>query len=195
MTENKTVTLWQIGRDNSPGKIAPQAGNWLAEYNYTVEIDRDPIDHPSIPQLLAIPTILTTEQECLATGKLNIYFSLDRNYQTDELKLFYGCFGKQENRFLLDGQALFNLKVQSNSKELQQIEITLPEMTAGDHILTITVSGEQQNQDYQVISYLKLEALKPETLKREKVKLLPVPEDWAAWIADKAKLNIWNQLW
>lgn len=195
MTKNKTVTLWQIGRDNSPEKIAPQAGNWLAEYNYTVEIDRDPIHHPSIPQLLAIPSVSTTEQECLATGKLNIYFSLNRNYQTNELKLFYGCFGKQENRFLLDGQALSSLQVQSESEELQQIEITLPEMTVGDHILTIKVTGEQQNLDYQVISYLKLEVLKPETLKREKVKLLPIPDNWATWIADKAQLNIWNQLW
>ncbi len=205
MTETKAVTLWQIGRDDSPAEIEPKQGSWFREYNYTVEIDSDSINNPSIPQLVAIPHTQADNQEHLSTGKLNIYFTLDCNHEAEELTLFYGCFGRQKSCFLLDGQPLLNPVIKSSSEEFQQLEITLPKMTVGDHILTITVSGEQQDPDYQVISYLKLEAkqlenLEPEALELEiltetKADLLPVPEDWAAWIADKTKLNIWNQLW
>lgn len=189
MTDPKKVTLWQIGRDDSPLEIEPKQGSWFSEYNYTVEIDSDPINHPSIPQLIAIPNVPSSSREKLSTGKLNIYFTLDRNYKADELTLFYGCFGGQENRFLLDGQPLSNLNWKSCSEKLQQLEISLTEMTVGDHILTITVSGEQQDLDYQVISYLKLEALPGKD-----VELLPVSNPWQQFSNDLKSLNIWSML-
>lgn len=195
MTDTQTATLWQIGREYSSLQIEPREGNWFSEYNYTVEIDSDPINQPTIPQLIAIPQTQTAGTGTLSTGKLNIYFTLDRNYKADELTLFYGCFGAQENRFLLDGQPLSNPVSKSDSKELQQLEISLPEITVGDHILTITVSGEQQDPDYQTISYLKLEALLG-----EEVDLLPMSNPsptsspWQQFSDDLKSLNIWSML-
>lgn len=188
MNDSQTVTLWQIGKERSSVKTEPRQGNWFSEYNYTVEIDRDPIDRPTVPQLIAIPHAKTSSNKTLSTGKLNIYFTLDSNYQADELTLFYGCFGSPENRFLLDGKPLSNLVFKSSSNQLQQIEIACPAMTVGDHILTIMVSGEH-NADCQTISYLKLEALLG-----EEVELLPISNPWKQFSNDLKSLNIWSML-
>ncbi|MGJ5672751.1 MAG: hypothetical protein ACR9NN_03905 [Nostochopsis sp.] len=185
MNNTQAVTLWQIGRERSRMNIEPKHGNWFSEYNYTIAIDRDPLDSPTIPQLIAIPQTQNSSNGTFSTGKLNIYFTLERNYRADELTLFYGCFGLQETRFLLDGKPLLIPALKSSSEELQQLEIPFPATTIGDHILTITVSGKEKNPDYQVISYLKLEALQG-----KEVDLLPVRDDWATWIADKTLLNI-----
>lgn len=189
MTDNKTVILWQIGREDSAVEIKTKPGSWFAEYNYTVEIDPDAINQPTIPLLIAIPKDKTTSNEIFSTGKLNIYFTLDRNYQADELTLYYGCFGANENSFLLDGQPLSNIIFKSASTELQQLEIALPDLTVGDHILTITVNGEKSDSDYQAISYLKLE-----TLPGEDVDLLPISNSWQEFDGDDdgESLNIWN---
>ncbi len=179
MTNTETVTLWQIGRKIESVEIEPKQGKWFAEYNYTLEIDSDPIDNPKIPQLIAIPRTSQGQSETFSTGKLNIYFTLDRNYRADELTLFYGCFGSQSTRLYLDGQLLTPV-LESTTAELQRMEIPVPATTVGDHILTITVSGKQQDADYQVINYLKLE-----TLPGEDVTLYPVSDDFQS-------LNIWN---
>jgi hypothetical protein len=188
MANTETLTLWQIGRELSFVEIEPKQGDWFSEYNYTIEIDSDPINNPAIPQLISIPQTQTSSNETFSTGKLNIYFTLERNYKKDELKLFYGCFGSQETRLFLDGELLTPV-IKFSSEELQQIEIPFPTTSVGDHILTITVSGKEKDPDYQVISYLKLEALQGED-----VDLLPIRDDWTTWIGDKTMLNIWNML-
>lgn len=188
MTDTQTVTLWQIGRKSSSIKIEPRQGKWFSEYNYTVEIDREPLNRPTIPQLIAIPHVQTNSEGKLSTGKLNIYFTLDRNYQAEELKLFYGCFGSPKNSFLLDGKPLSNLVFKSSFNKLQQIEIALTAMTIGDHILTIMVSGSQ-NTDCQTISYLKLEALLG-----EEVDLLPISNPWKQFSKELKSLNIWSMV-
>ncbi|MDJ0619249.1 MAG: hypothetical protein QNJ63_21325 [Calothrix sp. MO_192.B10] len=182
MDNTQAVTLWQIGREDFRVDIEPKEGNWFSEYNYTIEIDPDPINNPNIPQLIAIPQKHNPSSETFSTGKLNIYFTLERNYKANELTLFYGCFGSHETNMFLDGQ-LLTPRSEFSSAEFRQLEISLTEITVGDHILTIKVSGEQKDPDYQVIGYLKLEALQGED-----VDLFPVSDDWKS-------LTIWNMIW
>lgn len=174
-TSSKT-TLWQIGQKHSPETSLLRDGDWFSEYNYTVGLDAEPITRPRIPLIVAIPDEENQHQEKFSTGKLNIYFTLNKRFLAEELTLYYGFYGAEAYQLLLDGQPVKE-GVSKHEDGLKQAEITLGAVNAGDHILTITV--KYGSQEAHSMSYLKLEAKEGKTFDLEPV--LPSPDK--SWLS------------
>ena len=153
MTEVESETLWQIGKPDDAGKEFVQAGGWKAEFNYTVGSDEDPINQPSIPATL-VATEHKPKPKRYSTDKLNIRFTLDRNYDDGELTLFYDFFGSQIDTILLDSEKLIEIQGVGKGK-IKQNQIPLTALGSGEHELTIT-TAKSKNQNAHMIDYLKL---------------------------------------
>ena len=105
------------------------------EFNYTIGSDANPINNPSLPGILSSsPADAPGEY---STGKLNILFSLERNYSQGELTLLYDRYGMHADNLLLDGKLVTQIPGISKGR-LQQNQIPLGAVTQGKHTLTLT---------------------------------------------------------
>ena len=174
----KTETLWQIGKSGNRAKEFVQAGGWKAEFTYVVGSDEDPINKPHMPPLLLVPGRKTkpkrNRKELFATDKLNSQFTLDRDYNAEELTLFYDFLGSETDILFLDGEEVTKLEGVGEGK-LKQTQIPLPAVSAGEHTLTLITSGGKDGAHW--IDYLKLDGVvvpqQPKTPKKTMAKKNP----------------------
>jgi cyanobactin cluster PatC/TenC/TruC protein len=153
-TTIQNQTLWQIGKPGGRGKEFVKAGGWQAEFTYTVGSDADSINQPNMPPVLVVPE-RKQKPNLYSTNKLNIRFTLEREYRKDELKLFYDFFGSEKDTLLVNGQKLTEILGAGEGK-LKQNQIPLPALGKGEHTLTFTTTGGGPDKLHW-IDYLKLE--------------------------------------
>lgn len=152
MTEVKTATLWQIGKPGGGGKEFAQDGGWQAEFTYTVGSDADPINKPNMPPVL-VKSGFKPNLHC--TKKLNILFTLDRDYSEDQLTFYYDFLGAETDSIFINGKKLTQIKGAGEGK-LKQNQILLPALNQGENVLSITTAGGADGAHW--IDYLKLES-------------------------------------
>jgi cyanobactin cluster PatC/TenC/TruC protein len=152
MTEVKTATLWQIGKPGGGGKEFAQDGGWLAEFTYTVGSDADPINKPNMPPVL-VKAGLKPKLYC--TKKLNIRFTLNRDYSQEQLTFYYDFLGAETDSIFINGKKLRQIKGAGEGK-LKQNQILLPALNKGENVLSITTAGGADGAHW--IDYLKLES-------------------------------------
>ncbi|MGB6300438.1 MAG: LamG-like jellyroll fold domain-containing protein, partial [Rivularia sp. (in: cyanobacteria)] len=155
-TQNQTQILWQIGKPGGRGKEFVKAGGWQPEFTYIVGSDADSINRPHMPPVLVVPE-RKQKPNLYSTNKLNIRFTLERNYGNGELTLFYDFFGSEKDTILINGQKLTEILGAGEAK-LKQNQIPLPALGKGEHTLTFTTAGGGPDKLHW-IDYLKLEAL------------------------------------
>ncbi|MEC4817306.1 MAG: LamG-like jellyroll fold domain-containing protein [Scytonema sp. PMC 1069.18] len=149
--------LWQIGRPGDGSKEFLTKGAWSEEYDYTVGSDADSINHPSIPGIITAPEARKPSKS-ISTDKLNIDFTLERDYGQGQLILFYNFYGSEEDSLFLNGELLTKI-VGVGEGKLKENEIPLGALAAGKHRLSITTNGGKDGK--HSIDYLKLQAIAP----------------------------------
>lgn len=154
-------TLWQIGQparedDSRSGQRAAefQTLPWTPEFDYHVETDADPIHQPCMPSHISVSG---GPERPGATAKLNIHFTLDRDYVAGELWLIYDIGGAEANDLLLDGNRL-DRTGSHDSEDSSTSVISLGAATHGDHVLTMTTAGHAAALGYDLV-HLQLQAL------------------------------------
>ena len=155
-TSTQTQTLWQIGKPGGRGKEFVKAGGWQAEFTYIVGSDADSINRPHMPPVLVVPE-RKQKPNLYSTNKLNIRFTLERDYGIGELTLFYDFFGSEKDTLSVNGQKLTEILGAGEAK-LKQNQIPLPALGKGEHTLTFTTTGGGPDKLHW-IDYLKLEAV------------------------------------
>ncbi len=150
-----TTTLWEISHQPPRGASLSPKAQWFDEYNYTVGLHDDSSFSSQLPLLVAIPDQTAQSQGELLTGKLNVYFTLDQPFAANDLRLYYGFYGTDEYQLMLDGQPLLE-GLATGQGRLKQAEVAFEAISAGDHILTITVKHDCEQA--HATSYLKLAA-------------------------------------
>jgi cyanobactin cluster PatC/TenC/TruC protein len=150
-------TLWQIGRPGDGSKEFLTKGAWSEEYDYTVGTDADSINHPSIPGIITA-TEARKPSKGISTDKLNIDFTLERDYGQGQLTLFYNFYGSEEDSLFLNGELLTSI-AGVGERTLKENQIPLGVLAAGKHRLSITTSGGTNGK--HAIDYLKLQAIVP----------------------------------
>lgn len=140
-------TIWQIGR---PGRSDFQ-GKWAATFDYRVGTDLDEVNSPGIPHHITVPEGPKSKG---ATEKLNIQFALDRDYAGGELAFIYDRWGAEKDQVFVDGELL--APVSGVGKGMfKHVALSLKEVSNGNHVITITTSGETEARGHR-IDYLKL---------------------------------------
>lgn len=157
----ETETLWQIGQSGKGDRKFGRTGGWQAEFTYVIGSDDDPINQPHMPLLLVVSDpqakLKGNRKKLLSTNKLNIQFTLTRNYNADELTLFYDFFGSETDTLFVDGERVTEL-VGVGEGKLRQTQIPLPALSAGEHTLTLTTAGGVGDGAHW-IDYLKLDGV------------------------------------
>ncbi|MDY6784473.1 MAG: cyanobactin biosynthesis PatC/TenC/TruC family protein [Cyanobacteriota bacterium] len=171
----QTETLWQIGQPGRAGKEFVQAGGWQAEFTYTVGTDADPIGAPTMPPLLVVPSRKAKpkrgKKQLFATNKLNICFTLARDYAPQELTLFYDFFGSETDTLTLDKKPLAEISGVGEGK-LKRNQIPLTALAAGEHTLTLTTAGGAGDGAHW-IDYFKLDGVVAPTPVPQSTKTMP----------------------
>jgi hypothetical protein len=168
MPEGGGELCWQIGKPD--GAINPWQGAleyetndlWYATYDYTVGVDADPINAPSMPGIIGpvkVCDIVSDGRPCIdATKVLYIHFGLGCDYAANELTLTYDRYGSEDDELYLNGNFLGNAPGVVEGG-FAHYTYPLPEVDAGSHVLEIRyVGGGAGNGHY--IDYLKLEGCK-----------------------------------
>lgn len=156
-------TLWQIGRPGDGAKEFLTKAAWSEEYDYTVGSDADSINHPSIPGIVTAPEARKPSKG-ISTDRLNIDFTLERDYAEGQLTLFYNFYGTEEVSLFLDGELLTKI-AGVGERTLKENQISLGTLAAGKHRLSITTSGGTNGR--HTIDYLKLQAIVPSPIPQE----------------------------
>ncbi|MBT5875811.1 MAG: hypothetical protein HOH43_20465 [Candidatus Latescibacteria bacterium] len=140
-------TIWQIGRS---GRNDFQ-GKWAATFDYQVGTDLDEVNSPGIPHLI---TVQDGPKSKGAAEKLNVHFALDRDYADGELAFIYDRWGAEKDQVFVDGELL--APVGGVGKGMfKHVALSLKDVSDGDHVITITTSGETEAGGHR-IDYLKL---------------------------------------
>jgi uncharacterized protein (DUF697 family) len=153
-------TVWQIGKplEEAAGHQSTaaflQQCPWTAEFDYQVAADADPIQRPHIPYGLSAPDAPKRQGR---TEKLNIHFTLERDYAEGELRLIYGRYGTALDQIRLDGVLLAQVQGAGDA-QLRRSELPLGVVARGAHVLTLTTAGEPHHQAH-ALGYLQLQAL------------------------------------
>ena len=145
--ETSQKALWQIGRS---GRTELQS-RWTATFDYHVGTDIDEINNPTIPHLIAVKGGPKSKG---ATEKLNIHFSLDRDYQNGELAFIYDRWGAEKDLVFVDDELLTPIAGAGKGR-FKHVALSLNNVSTGDHIITITTSGETEAGEHR-IDYIKL---------------------------------------
>jgi uncharacterized protein (DUF697 family) len=153
------TTLWQIGSppagDEAPEETAVflRQTPWTAEFDYRVATDADPTHRPQMPYAISAPDAPKRQG---MTEKLNIHFTLERDYAEGKLRLIYGRYGAAPGQIYLDG--VLAARVSGTGEELLgRSEIPLGALPRGEHMITITTAGDPENQAH-ALGYLQLQA-------------------------------------
>lgn len=158
------VDLWQIGKADGAVDPIVGAGEYPATraysdtFEYTVGDDMDPINAPSIPGYIGSVNVcdIASGRPCTdTTAQLNIHFTLNCYYRSEELKLIYDRYGSEADDILLDGNYIGT--VSGTEGGFSQFVIPLEALSAGDHTITIEYGG-QGSANGHYIDYLKLTA-------------------------------------
>ena len=147
LEETAKAPLWQIGR---PGR-QEYAAKWKDSFDYAVGQDTDPLNNPRLPHLLTVPGGPKSDG---ATEKLNLLFALDRDYEGGELALIYDRWGGEKDQVYIDHELLAPVQGQGGGR-LRHVALSLGCISRGDHVVTITTSGDTKEQEHR-IDYLKL---------------------------------------
>ena len=145
--ETSKRTLWQVGRSGR----SEFEREWTAAFDYHVGTDLDAVNSPGIPHLI---TVQGGPKSKGATEKLNIHFTLDRDYPNGELAFIYDRWGAEKDQVLVDGELLAPISGPGEGK-FKHVALSLKEVLNGNHVITITTSGETEAGGHR-IDYLKL---------------------------------------
>lgn len=145
--DKPTKTLWQIGRSGR----SDFEGEWQATFGYYVGRDPDEINHPGIPHFITVPGGPRSKG---GTEKLNIHFTLDRDYANGELVFAYDRWGAEKDQVLFDGELVAAVSGAGKGK-LKHVALCLKNGSSGDHVLTITTLGGTGSVGHR-IDYMKL---------------------------------------
>jgi len=148
--ETSKKALWQVGRS---GRSDFQ-GKWTAAFDYHVGTEIDAINSPGIPHFITVQGGLKSKG---ATEKINIHFGLDRDYPTGELVFIYDRWGAEKDQVLVDGELLAPISGAGKGK-FKHVVLSLKDVSNGDHVITITTSGETEAGGHR-IDYLELAAI------------------------------------
>ena len=113
--------------------------------------DIDEINSPGIPHLI---TVQGRPRSKGATEKLNIHFTLDRDYPNGELAFIYDRWGAEKDQVFVDGELLAPISGAGKGK-FKRVALSLKDVSDGDHVITITTSGETEAGGHR-LDYLKL---------------------------------------
>lgn len=144
------TTLWQIGR---PGRSDFQ-WKWTEVFDYEVGTDLDAIHNPAIPHLI---TVKDGPRSTGATEQLNIRFSIERDYPVGELAFSYDRWGAEKDQVEVDGVLLAAIRGAGKGK-FRQVALSLPALSAGEHVLAITTSGDTEARGHR-IDHFKMAAI------------------------------------
>ena len=147
-------TLWQIGRS---GRSDFQK-TWTSTFDYHVGTDIDPINSPGIPHFI---TVHGGEKSKGATEKLNIHFTLDRDYPDGELAFIYDRWGAEKDQVLVDGQLLAPISGAGKGK-FKHVALSLKDILKGNHVITLTTSGNPETGGHR-FDYFQLAAIRKPT--------------------------------
>ena len=145
--ESYQKTLWQIGR---PGRNDFQ-GKWTTAFDYHVGTDIDEVNSPGIPHHI---TVQGGPKSKGATEKLNVHFTLDRDYPDGELSFIYDRWGAEKDQVFVDGELLAPIGGAGKGM-FKHVALSLKDVPNGNHVITITTSGETEAGGHR-IDYLKL---------------------------------------
>lgn len=151
---SKVETLWQIGKPGDGANKFLTKGAWSEKYDYTVGSDADSINNPSLPGIITASEARKPSKG-ISTDKLNIDFTLERDYGEGQLTLFYDFYGSEEDSLFLDGELLTKI-AGVGERKLKENQIPLRALAAGQHRLSITTNGGTSGR--HAIDYLKLQA-------------------------------------
>ena len=140
--ENSRNLLWQIGR---PGR-QEHAARWTASFDYAVGKDIDPLNTPRMPHLLTVPGGPKSDG---ATETLNLLFALDRDYGPRELALIYDRWGAEKDQVYVDHELLAPVQGAGRGK-LRRVALSLGGISRGDHVITITASGDTTEHEHRI---------------------------------------------
>lgn len=139
------TTLWQIGRS---GRKDFQ-GKWTSAFDYHLGTDIDEVNSPTIPHFISVPsgpkTIGTTE-------RLNIHFTLERDYKSGELAFIYDRWGGEKDQIYIDDELLAPVSGAGRGM-FKHVALSLKDISTGDHVISITTSGETEGHR---VDYVKL---------------------------------------
>lgn len=152
--ETSTRTLWQIGRY---GRSDFQK-RWTASFDYHIGADIDPINNPGIPHFI---TVGDGQKPKGATEKLNIHFAIDRDYSNGELAFMYDRWGAEKDEVYVDGELLAPISGAGKGK-FKHVALSLKNISSGNHVITITTSGETEARGHR-IDCLKLAEIEKST--------------------------------
>lgn len=152
--ETYSKTVWQIGRS---GRMELQ-NRWTATFDYHVGTDIDEINNPTLPHLI---TVNGGPKSQGATEKLNIHFTLDRDYQNGALAFIYDRWGAEKDQVFVDDNLLAPIGGPGIGR-FKHVALALPEISEGEHTIAITTSGETEAREHR-IDYVKLATIAPTT--------------------------------
>jgi len=140
--ESPRTILWQIGRSGR----SDFEGKWTEVFDYEVGTDLDAINSPEIPHFV---TVKGGPKRRGATEVLNIHFVIERDYPEAELAFSYERWGAEKDRVEVDGNLVAAIRGAGKGK-FRQVTLSLPALSAGEHIVAITTSGETEARGHRV---------------------------------------------
>jgi len=145
--ESYQINLWQIGRSGRPDF----KGKWTTAFDYHLGTDVDEINRPTVPHFI---TAQGGPKSRGATEKFNVHFTLDRDYTNGELAFIYDRWGTEKDQVFVDNELLAPIGGAGKGM-FKHVALSLKDIPNGDHVITITTSGETEAGGHR-IDYLKL---------------------------------------
>lgn len=145
-------TLWRIGR---PGRSEFRA-KWRSEFNYHVGTDLDQVNAPKLPNFIGVHGSPKVKG---GTERLNINFTVDRDYAAGQLAFIYDRWGGEKDQVMIDGKLLSPVAGAGRGK-YKHVALRLGDLASGAHVITITTFGETDDGGHR-IDYLQLAAVAP----------------------------------
>lgn len=160
------LDTWQIGTPH--GAVDPRTGaseypatkTWYQTFDYYVETDSDPVNHPSMPGLMGNFSVhegtgYPGHPGTDAAANLNIHFALACNYDSSELTIIYDRYGSESDRLYLD--AAWFATISATEGGFRHFLFPLGNVSIGNHVLTIEYAGGGSGNGHY-IDYLELQS-------------------------------------
>ncbi|MCF6337488.1 MAG: hypothetical protein L3J84_05990 [Gammaproteobacteria bacterium] len=130
-----TEEIWQIG---SFGRVKHQpVGDWVSVFDYAIQKDPDPVNKPTMPRYMSLAN--SRYRYANTCEKLRIHFSVEDSYEDVNFLLpnarnlrRYRIYA----RLSVNGESPMNVTTDS---------VPLGSLTAGDHVLELSMTGSYRN--------------------------------------------------
>jgi hypothetical protein len=147
----KITAIRSCHRHKSSDENSQFPGKWTMAFDYHLGTDIDQINNPTAPLFI---TVQGGPKSIGATEKFNVHFTLDRDYTNGELAFIYDRWGAEKNQVSVNNELLTPIGGAGKGM-FKHVALSLKDIPNGDHVITITTSGETETGGHR-IDYLKL---------------------------------------